>query len=147
MKCRWSGEAVICSTVCTWYEVLAIMFHWYWDKRNILRFEGERKAGCSEQNSRSVPLDLLHRIRGCVPQCAQPACVSSKYIRFPSQSSPHKWSFSLVRLCTGQLCLWWLDKPWSPSGSRTTRRWCPCTRPVCSSTWQASYSGTWVIHN
>ena len=49
------------------------------DQRNIMRFEGERKAGCSEQNSRSVPLDLLHRFRGCVPQCAQPACVSSKY--------------------------------------------------------------------
>lgn len=59
------------------------------DKRNIMRFEGERKAGCSEQNSRSVPLDLLHRLRGCVPQCAQPACVSSKY-KIPSQSSPHK---------------------------------------------------------
>lgn len=44
-----------------------------------MRFEGERKAGCSEQNSRSVPLDLLHRLRGRVPQCAQPACVSSKY--------------------------------------------------------------------
>ena len=68
-------------------------------------FEGERKAGCSEQNSRSVPLDLLHRLRGCVPQCAQPASVSSKY-KIPSQSSPHKYvTFSLVRLCTGRLCL------------------------------------------
>ena len=116
------------------------------DKRNIMRFEGERKAGCSEQNSRSVPLDLLHRLRGCVPQCAQPACVSSKY-KIPFSKFPTNVSFSLARLCTGRLCLWWLVRPWSPSGSRTTPRWCRCTRPVCSSTWQASYFGTWVIHN
>ena len=47
-------------------------------KRNIMRFEGERKAGCSEQNSRSISLDLLHRLRGCVPQCSQPARISSR---------------------------------------------------------------------
>ena len=117
------------------------------DQRNIMRFEGERKAGCSEQNSRSVPLDLLHRLRGRVPQCAQPACVSSKYkIPLLFLTSSHMFFFSLTRLCTGRLCLWWLVRPWGRSESRTTPRWCPCTRPVCSSTWQDSYFGTWVIY-
>ena len=45
---------------------------------SIMRFEGERKAGCGEQNSRSISLDLLHRLRGCVPQCSQPARISSR---------------------------------------------------------------------
>ena len=73
------------------------------DKRNIMRFEGERKAGCSEQNSRSVPLDLLHRLRGCVPQCAQPACVSSKYktpfSKFTTQMYPFLWPGSVRDGC------------------------------------------------
>lgn len=68
-----------------------------------MRFEGERKAGCSEQNSRSVPLDLLHRIRGCVPQCAQPACVSSKYTipfsKFTTQMYPFLWPGSVRDSC------------------------------------------------
>ena len=42
-----------------------------------MRFEGERKAGCSEQDCRSIPLDLLHRLRSRVPQCAQPARIPS----------------------------------------------------------------------
>ena len=77
----------------------------YFDQRNIMRFEGERKAGCSEQNTRSFPLDLLHRLCGRVPQCAQPACVSSKY-KISLFIVPHTCLFfSLVRLCTGRLCL------------------------------------------
>ena len=44
-----------------------------------MRFEGERKAGCSEQNCRSISVDLLRRLRGRVPQCSQPARISSRY--------------------------------------------------------------------
>ena len=81
------------------------------NQRNIMRLEGERKAGCSEQNSRSVPLDLLHRLRGRVPQCAQPACVSSNY-KIPLSIVPQTCLFfSLIRLCTGRSCLWWLVRP------------------------------------
>ena len=56
-----------------------------------MRFEGERKAGCCEQNCRSISLDLLRRLRSRVPQCAQPARISSIDIRFSSGKFLHKY--------------------------------------------------------